>query len=91
MEKDHELDQHVRHVLKDKSKKAKMKRILRGLWDYVRTPMGFVVAIYGFLVVFWGAAIVIFLAGWIPMSSKNQNDIWVGECFNDRARCGPQC
>jgi hypothetical protein len=79
LEKDHDLDKHVRHVLTRKSKKEKAKRMLQGLWTYVKTPMGFVVAVYGFLVVFWGAAIVLFLLGWIPTNSKNTQDIWVGE------------
>lgn len=39
--------------------------------------MGAFTAIYGFLVAFWGAAIVLFLLGWINAGSKEQNDIWV--------------
>lgn len=79
IEKNDELDDHVRRVLAKKTKKQVAKEVLKGLWTYVKTPMGFVVAIYGFLVVFWGAAIVILVARWIPMSSRNQQDIWVGE------------
>lgn len=82
VEKHDELDNHVRNVLeKKKSKKEIAKQVLKGFWTYVKTPMGFIVAIYGFLVVFWGAAIVILVARWIPMSSKNQQDIWIGESF----------
>jgi hypothetical protein len=39
--------------------------------------MGAITAIYGFLVAFWGAAIVLFLLGWINAGSKYQNDVWV--------------
>jgi len=55
--------------------------MLKGLWAYLKTPMGFVVGIYGFLVVFWGAAIVLFLLGWIPTNSRNTQDIWIGVYF----------
>ena len=41
--------------------------------------MGAIVFIYGFLCAFWGAAIVLFLLGWIKTGSQNQKDIWVGE------------
>lgn len=56
------MDQHVKDVLK-KSKKEWLKRSMKGVWAFLKTPMGFIVGIYGFLVVFWGAALVIFLAG----------------------------
>ena len=87
LEKDHDLDKHVRHVLTRTSKKEKAKQMLKGLWIYVRTPMGFVVAIYGFLVVFWGAAIVLFLLGWIPTNSKNTQDIWIGRLIPCTTMC----
>lgn len=73
---DDELDKHVRHIL-SASKKAKIKRGLRGLWAYLKTPMGAISAIYGFLCAFWGAAIVLFLLGWIPTSSQDTQDKWV--------------
>lgn len=72
--KEHDLDRHVKHVLE---RKQKARRALRGLWAYLKTPMGAITAIYGFLVAFWGAAIVLFLLGWIPTNSKNTQDIWV--------------
>ena len=61
-EEEDPLDQHVKDVLK-KSKKEWLKRSLKGVWAFLKTPMGIIVGIYGFLVVFWGAALVIFLAG----------------------------
>jgi len=75
--KEHELDKHVRKVLQRQQRKQKAKAALRGLWAYLKTPMGMVTAVYGFLVAFWGAAIVLFLLGWIPTSSKDTQDKWV--------------
>lgn len=75
--KEHDLDTHVRRILST-TRKAQIQARLKGLWAFLKTPMGVIVGIYGFLVVFWGAAIVIFLAGWIPMNSTNTKDIWVG-------------
>ncbi|WRT69393.1 uncharacterized protein IL334_006377 [Kwoniella shivajii] len=76
LKQDHELDKHVKKIL-NASQKAKIKEGLKGLWVFVKTPMGFITAIYGFLVVFWGAAIVLFLLNWIPTNSKNTQDIWI--------------
>jgi hypothetical protein len=73
---DHELDTHVKNVLAS-SKRAKAKRAARGFWAFVKTPIGAFTAIYGFLCAFWGAAIVLFLLGWIPTSSKDTQDKWV--------------
>ena len=44
---------------------------------FLKTPMGVATAIYGVLVVFWGAAIIFFLAGWIPVANKWWQDRWV--------------
>ena len=76
---DHSLDQHVRQVL-HASKRDRIKKGLKGLWVFLKTPMGFIVGIYGVLVVFWGAALVIILAGWIPMPNKWWQDRWVEIC-----------
>ena len=75
----HSLDLHVRQVL-HASKRDRIKKGLKGLWVFLKTPMGFVVGIYGVLVVFWGAALVIILAGWIPMPNKWWQDRWVEIC-----------
>lgn len=77
IEKEHELDAHVKHVLLSKSQKQKLKGVAKGVWTFVKTPMGMITAVYGFLVAFWGAAIVLFLLGWIPTSSKYRQDVWV--------------
>lgn len=72
----HSLDQHVRQVLRE-SKRDKAKKALQGLWVFLKTPMGVITAIYGILVVFWGAAIIFFLAGWVPTPNKWWQDRWV--------------
>jgi len=51
--------------------------MLRGLWDFVKTPIGFITAVYGFLVAFWGAAIMLFLVGWIDTGSSYNKSLWV--------------
>lgn len=72
---DHDqLDAHVTDVL---TRRQRIRRILRGVWTFVKTPMGFITAVYGFLVAFWGAAIVLFLLGWIKTGSSENKDIWV--------------
>jgi hypothetical protein len=75
-QEDYELNTHVKNVLMS-SKRAKIKRAARGFWAFVKTPIGAFTAVYGFLCAFWGAAIVLFLLGWIPTSSKDTQDKWV--------------
>ncbi|KAF9510285.1 hypothetical protein BS47DRAFT_92513 [Hydnum rufescens UP504] len=69
-----ELDAHVEHVLK---RRARIRRTLRGLGQFLMTPTGIVVGIYGFLVVFWGAAIVFFLAKFINLHNPQQQKFWI--------------
>jgi hypothetical protein len=60
------LDTHVKDVLIKKQRSPKKEwfiRSMKGAWAFVKTPIGVITAIYGFLVVFWGAAIVLFLLG----------------------------
>ncbi|KAJ9098261.1 hypothetical protein QFC21_004590 [Naganishia friedmannii] len=73
------LDEHVKDVL-HKSKKEWLKRSMKGVWAFLKTPMGIITGIYGFMVVFWGAALVLFLLGWIKTGSKNTKDVWVERC-----------
>ncbi|KIR60249.1 hypothetical protein I314_04105 [Cryptococcus bacillisporus CA1873] len=70
------FDKYIKSVLST-STRQKILLALQGLWTFVKTPMGFLTAIYGFAIVFWGAAIVLFLLGWIPTSSKYRQDVWV--------------
>ncbi|KZW03764.1 hypothetical protein EXIGLDRAFT_599427 [Exidia glandulosa HHB12029] len=71
---DHEIDQHVAEVL---GHRATLRRQLSGLWAFLKTPTGAVMGIYGFLVAFWGAAIVLFLGKLINLHNKEKQDIWV--------------
>lgn len=70
----HEIDKHVAEVL---SNRETLKRQLRGLWAFLKTPMGIVMAIYGFLVAFWGAAIVFFLGKLINLHNAERQAFWV--------------
>ncbi|KAF8318518.1 hypothetical protein DL93DRAFT_402871 [Clavulina sp. PMI_390] len=45
-----ELDAHVAHVLK---RRAKIRRTARGIWQFLKTPAGIVVGLYGFAVGTW--------------------------------------
>ncbi|CAL1700809.1 unnamed protein product [Somion occarium] len=71
------LDRHVKDVL---TKRDKFRRVMRGVWSYMKTPMGIVVSIYGFLVVFWGCGIVFFLARFINFHNSNTQGFWVEVC-----------
>jgi hypothetical protein len=64
---DDPLDQHVVECL---TKRQKARRMLKGLWLFIKTPFGMLVAFYGFNVVFWGAAIVFFLAKIVNLHDK---------------------
>ncbi|TFL05874.1 hypothetical protein BDV98DRAFT_542085 [Pterulicium gracile] len=68
------LDRHVDDVLK---RPSKIRRTLRGVWSFLKTPMGIITGIYGFLVVFWGAAIVLFLGKLINLHNSNTQGFWV--------------
>ncbi|KAG8742573.1 hypothetical protein FRC10_001238 [Ceratobasidium sp. 414] len=68
------LDRHVEDVLANRNK---LKRGLAGFWGFVKTPMGFISFIYGFLCAFWGAAIVIFLVKIINLHNEDRQGFWV--------------
>ncbi|KAF9569301.1 hypothetical protein CPC08DRAFT_623509 [Agrocybe pediades] len=68
------LDRHVNDVLNSPSK---IRRTLMGVWSFLKTPMGIITGIYGFLVVFWGAAIVIFLARIINLHNPSTQGFWI--------------
>ncbi|CAE6347069.1 unnamed protein product [Rhizoctonia solani] len=68
------LDRHVEDVL---TNRRKIKRALTGFWDYIKTPMGFISFVYGFLCAFWGAAIVIFLVKIINLHNEDRQGFWV--------------
>lgn len=72
-----ELDEHV-HVLL--TKKAKFKRAARGFWRYVKTPHGFIITTYAFLITFWGTAICLFLLRWIDVGNPATQRYWIEIC-----------
>jgi hypothetical protein len=80
----HHLDLHVQKTLSE-SKRAKAKRIGKGIWTFIETPMGAFVAIYGFLCAFWGAAIILFLVHWINAGSDYEQKLWIGGVFFEDA------
>jgi len=69
-----ELGDHVEDLL---HRRAVIKRTLRGVWSFLKTPQGIVTAIYGFLVAFWGAAIVFFLGKLINLHNPDTQGFWV--------------
>ncbi|TCD68204.1 hypothetical protein EIP91_011376 [Steccherinum ochraceum] len=71
------LDRHVEEVLR---KRDKFRRTMRGVWSFLKTPMGILVGIYGFLIVFWGAGIVLFLAKMINLHNDITQGFWVELC-----------
>ncbi|KAF5387704.1 hypothetical protein D9615_000499 [Tricholomella constricta] len=75
------LDRHVDDVLR---RPSKSRRTMKGVWSFLKTPMGasyfaeqIFTAIYGFLVVFWGAAIVLFVGKLINFHNPNTQGFWV--------------
>lgn len=80
---DESLDRHVEDVLTGRSK---VKRTLQGVWSFLKTPIGIITGIYGFLVVFWGAALVLFLLRWINLHNANTQGFWVEVC--SQIECG---
>ncbi|KDQ64600.1 hypothetical protein JAAARDRAFT_106770, partial [Jaapia argillacea MUCL 33604] len=71
---DDNLDRHVEDIL---SKRQRFRRTMRGVWDFVKTRSQFITAVYGFLVAFWGAAIVLFLARIINLHNSNTQGFWI--------------
>ncbi|KNZ81532.1 hypothetical protein J132_00498 [Termitomyces sp. J132] len=68
------LDRHVDDVLRNPSR---FRRTMLGVWSFLKTPMGVLTAIYGFCVVFWGAAIIFFLCKFINFHNDNTQGFWV--------------
>jgi hypothetical protein len=71
------LDRHVKMLLQRRQKMhQKLLPILQAVWSFLKTPLGVLVGIYGFLIVFTGAALVICLAGWVPGNKDLQVEIF---------------
>jgi hypothetical protein len=71
-----QLDRHVKKQLQRQRMHQKLISVLKGTWTFVKTPVGVLAAIYAFLVVFSGAALVICLAGWVPGNKDLQVEIF---------------
>lgn len=69
------LDKHLAKCLRRQKRKDWMKETWRGIWAFLKTPIGVLAGIYGLLVVVWGAGLVLLLM--IPMNSFYKK-LWVG-------------
>lgn len=77
-----ELEGHIRHLLTNKSK---TKRMARGFWNFVRTPMGFILTLYIFLIFSWGVVIFLFIVHWVDVEPYTTWRVWVEVC--DQVLC----
>ncbi|KAI0773454.1 hypothetical protein BC629DRAFT_1595215 [Irpex lacteus] len=69
------LDRHVEDCL---SKRDQWRRIMKGVWAFMKTPMGVNYRlILRFNVIFWGAGIVFFLGKLYNFHNQNTQDFWV--------------
>ncbi|KAF8205070.1 hypothetical protein BJ912DRAFT_840380 [Pholiota molesta] len=70
------LDRHVDDVLK---RPSKIRRTLMGVWSFLKTrnPINCLNQRSSYLLVFWGAAIVIFLAKIINFHNANTQGFWI--------------
>ncbi|WAQ89221.1 hypothetical protein PtA15_10A645 [Puccinia triticina] len=79
-----ELDSHLISILNHPRPNSRriqqIKRLLKGLKAFISTPIGIIFTIYGFLVVFWGAALVLILLGWLKITPQENYRIWVEIC-----------
>ena len=76
-----QLDQHLQAIAETKrTKKEIAAQVWKGFVAFAKTPSGVFFVAYGFLVVFWGAALVLILARAIPMPSDYRRNVWVEIC-----------
>lgn len=74
-EEEDPLGKHLAKVMKREKRKEVFKATMRGIWAFLKTPLGVAAAIYMLLVVVWGAGLVFLLI--IPMNSYVKK-LWVG-------------
>ncbi|EGG10939.1 uncharacterized protein MELLADRAFT_115346 [Melampsora larici-populina 98AG31] len=77
------VDDHIIEIVEQNPRKRSwiaLKRMASGAWAFLKTPLGIVFGIYGFLVVFWGAALVLILLKWIKIEPIQHYRIWVEIC-----------
>ena len=77
-----ELEGHIKYLLNTKSK---TKRMFKGFWNFVRTPMGFILTTYIFLIFSWGVAIFLFIVNWVHVEPYHKWRLWVEVC--DQVLC----
>jgi len=77
-----EFEGHIRHLLTNKSK---TKRMARGFWNFVCTPMGFILTLYIFLIFSWGVVIFLFIVHWVHVEPYTKWRVWVEVC--DQVLC----
>ncbi|KAA1121140.1 hypothetical protein PGTUg99_018363 [Puccinia graminis f. sp. tritici] len=79
-----QLDTHLLSIINHPSEKPprrqQINRLIKGFKAFVCTPIGILFTIYGFLVVFWGAALVLILLGWLKITPQKNYRIWVEIC-----------
>lgn len=77
-----ELEAHVRYLL---TRKSKTKRMLRGFWNFVRTPMGFILTTYISLIASWGIVIFLLIVNWVHVEPYHRRRVWIEVC--DQVLC----
>ncbi|POW00691.1 hypothetical protein PSTT_12979, partial [Puccinia striiformis] len=73
---------HIKNNEKSKlnNRKTQFIRLAKGVRAFIVTPIGIIFTIYGILVVFWGAALVLILLGWLKITPQSNYRIWVEIC-----------
>ncbi|KAH9812062.1 hypothetical protein DFH28DRAFT_979953 [Melampsora americana] len=71
LEEENPIDHHIIEIVEQKKHKQSLnalKRMISGAWAFLKTPLGIVFGIYGFLVVFWGI--------WVEICSQILNGLF---------------
>jgi len=61
-------------------RRQKIKRLAQGVRAFIITPIGIIMSIYAILVVFWGAALVLILLGWLKITPQEKYRLWIEIC-----------
>lgn len=77
-----EVEAHIRYLLTGRSK---TKRMIKGFWNFVRTPMGFILTTYIFLLFSWGLVIFLFIVNWVEFPTSYRRRLWIEVC--DQVLC----
>ncbi|KZT12507.1 uncharacterized protein LAESUDRAFT_638973 [Laetiporus sulphureus 93-53] len=71
------LDMHVEDVLR---KRDRFRRVMRGVWSFMKTRMSCNRIRCTVVTVFWGSALVLFLARFINVHNDNTQNFWIELC-----------